>query len=157
MLPGPFENVNTPLNHPELTRTLDLRFVSFCFWKPLHHVISIPNIEQQPDVARSVCFSIEAWIGEGHFGRYDGQGKIMILVCLTSRCWMSMESTLWSGQISPRRGFFRARSSVWHVMDLVSGRSCRVGSLGRLRLDIHSLLLDCEKSQITKRAKSVTD
>ena len=79
---------------------------------------------------------------------------------VSSRYLESEESPLYSRQVVLRllrRGFCRARSSAWRVTDLVIGRSCRVGSLGRLQLNIHSLLLVYEKTQITKRAKSVAD
>ena len=79
---------------------------------------------------------------------------------LTSRCSVSVGSILnsWKETSWPLRWCFcLVHSSVWRVIDLISGRSCRVGSLGRLWLNIHSLLLVCEESQITRRAKSVID
>ena len=80
--------------------------------------------------------------------------------CLLLGYLVSGKSSLWSRQVSLRslrRGFCRAHSSAWRVMDLVIGRSCHVGSLGRLWLNIHSSLFVSEKTHITKRAKSVTD
>ena len=43
-------------------------------------MISVPNIQEQPDVTWGVCFVVEAWIGEGHSGRYGGLGKTTVLV-----------------------------------------------------------------------------
>ena len=67
--------------------------------------------------------------------RYDFVTKVAL--------FCDRESTVYSFKKDVsllRRGFRVAHSSVCRVIDLVSGRSCRVGSLIHQWLDIHSLL-----------------
>ena len=77
--------------------------------------------------------------------------------CVLSRCVLFGGVGLYSWPKSLRRGFCRARSSAWRVMDLVIGLSGRVGSLGRVRLTIQPPLFVCAKTQITRHAKRVAD
>ena len=77
--------------------------------------------------------------------------------CVFPRCVLRERVGLCSWLKSLTRGFCRARSPAWRVMDLLIGLSDRVSSLGRLRLTIQPSLFVCEKTQITRRAKRVTD
>ena len=77
--------------------------------------------------------------------------------CVLLRCGLIGGVGLYSWPKSLRRGFCRARSSAWRVMDLVMGLSGCVESLDRLRLTIQPPLFVCAKTQITRRAKRVAD
>ena len=77
--------------------------------------------------------------------------------CVLSRCVLRERVGLYSWLKSLRRAFCSARSSAWHVMDLVIGLSGRVGSLGRLRLTIQPPMFVCAKTQLTRRAKCVAN
>ena len=69
-----------------------------------------------------------------------GEGTSYLLL----QCLRGVMSILWSRQKSLRRVFCIMRSYVWHVMDLLIGLSCRVYSLSRRRLDIHTSSFVCE-------------
>ena len=77
--------------------------------------------------------------------------------CMSPRCVLNERVGLCSWLKELRRGFRRARSSAWRVIDFLIGLLGRVGSLGHLRLTIQPSLFMCEKTQIPRRAKCVAD
>ena len=109
-----------------------------------------------------VSFAVETGVGENH-GRFsDEEGKPQDVCgssssCVSPRCALNERVGLCSWMKALRRGFCRARSSAWHVMDLVIGLSGHVGSLGHLQLTIQPSLFVCEKTQITRNNKRVAD
>ena len=128
-------------------------------------MVGVQNIEARPSMALGASISI--W--ESTTDAMWGLGEVVVSLywsggdkssCPTMMCAVSIDSSVYSerdGMQSLMHGLRVARSSVFEVKDLVCGRSCRVGSWLRPRLDIHSLMLGYEDSQITRRAKSVTN
>ena len=107
--------------------------MGFRVWKPLHDVISIPDIEERLYVARNVSLILEAGVWKSYSG-CDGDGGHKKAIGIVVWPIVAFVCTIL------RWGFRVECYFVCLVMELGSGQSFRVGFLVRRRLDIHSFL-----------------